>query len=185
MARAPHRLRDSTLVGLATRADTVPLSSWSHSGVEWSWGSMGAPSASWSAAEFILGRKAGPDPATAASWSWTGPTGAMFAELLGIRGEVLWSHMNNANTATTVSSTAPVLPLREAGLVFVAGAAIRSGSTVTAVHSAGLLPIAEIANSVTGGGRLLVYRYVPGTLPTVAWTFGSAANHGVIAAILR
>lgn len=172
------------LVGAGGRADPLAVTNWSHTGVEWSWGPMNSPNANYACAMLLTGLvPRGPAP-TASSWSWTAATAALMAELLGIRGEQVWSNISWTGGSTVGATAAVQRPFRETGLVYVSAGMNRSGTPApTAVHSAGLTAIVDVAGANVA--RLYVWRYYPGTTPVVTWTFPSAVNNGIVAAIYR
>jgi hypothetical protein len=172
-----------TIIGAGARtAGPATITSYSHVGYEWSWGPEGNPSATWSSAEIMVGRRVQAlCSATAVTFGAADQIG--FAELNGIKGEVLWAKIGNANSATTLTTIAPVPAWYEQGLLFVAYASARTtAGAPSGVHSGGLTPIVDISQSAS---RFLIFRYVPGTRPTVAWTWPASNNHGVVTAIVR
>ena len=178
LAKVPWR----TLVGMAAKGSANAATGYSHAGYEWFFAGQGTPSNLWGDATLRVGRRVGPDVASTTA-SFTGADQYVFVEMAGIRGQVLWAKVNNTNTATTVTTTAPSYGFNEAGLIFVAGAATKTvAGAPSGVHSAGLIPIADVSQTIS---RFYVWRYVPGTRPTVAWTCPSAQNNGFITAIIR
>lgn len=169
------------LIGMAGRTDPVSLGGWSHTGVEWTYGPASAPNANYACPMIVPGQLPRGVAPTALSWSWTNPPLAMFLEMAGIKGEILWSGLT-WTSATTAATPAP-RPILEPGLLFVSAAMNRSGVVQPVpTHSAGLASLGNIGATT---GRLTVWRYLPGTQPTVLWTFGGSANHAAVAAIMR
>lgn len=172
----------TVLNGAVRTAGPATVTSYTAPGYEWLWGPEGNPSATWSSAEIMVGRRV-QALAYSAAPSFGSADQYSFAELAGIRGEILWARINNINSATTVTTTAPVQPFYETGLIFVAVCSTRAASGApSGVHSQGLTAIADVAQTA---GRMYVYRYLPGSKPTVAWTTPASGNHGLITAIIR
>lgn len=109
---------------------------------------------------------------------------AMAADVLGIKGEVLWSTHTWSGGGSSVALSAPAKGIRELGLLLVTGGRFKSGGA--GGLSSSVSPAQPILAEPTGVlGAFSIYRYVPNSKPAVTWSFARGTNCSAWAVILR
>lgn len=182
IANAITKVPFRTMIVSGDKTAMHPVTAYSHTGYEFRWEGCSGPDNNWPGSQLMIGQRVPPLVATT-SISLTNADSSAYAEMNGIKGEVLWCDNTQVIGAGPLSSVQPPA-IYESGLIFVVQAKSKVATLPTWVHSLGQTALVDVSS--TASTRFMIFLYRPGTQPTVAVTFsGTASGNSVQASIIR